>query len=305
MPALEQAEIDWSLDEDTQRELQRYLEEEPVGNIYAPRLLRMLLLGLFSSYVPPPNPSRRGEKRPFWADYDVGFVHERRIQAPDLFLSLDVEPPDNPRVVAQLYKLSVAKPPELFVEVVSQTPGGELERKLEVYASWGIQYYLVFDWVGWLGEALAIHAFSLENGRYVRLGTPYFPKIGLGVRLWTGRFEGRAEQTYLRFHDENGELLLTDGEKKELSDRRADEAAARSERYRTQADREHIRAERERIRAEQSEARAEQERARAQQSETRAEQSEARADAEAEARQRAEAQVRELLQRLADTTRES
>jgi hypothetical protein len=269
MAGSEQAQIDWSLDEDTQRELRRFIEEEPVRFMHSPLLLRMLRESLATSYVPPPDPSRPGERRRFWTEHRVGFVGNGRIQKPDLFLSLDIECPDDIR--AQLYKLSVVKPPELFVEIVSHIPRGELDYKLEVYASWGIQYYVVFDWAGWIGEALAIHSFSLENGRYVRLGTPYFPKIGLGVRLWTGSFERNRELTYLRFHDEYGDLLLTSNEKGELKDRRL------AERYRAQADFECIRADRER----------------------------ARADAEAEARQKAEAQVRELLQRLADTTRES
>jgi hypothetical protein len=228
---------------------------------------------------------------------------------PDLFLSLDIERP----VKVAMYKLSAAaKPPELVVEVVSETPGGELEHKLEIYASWGIQYYLVFDWAGWLGEELAIHAFSLENGRYVRLEEPYFPKLGLGVRLWRGCFEDDREQVYMRFCDESGEVLATKDEKRMQDARRADEATALSKRDRRVAERERMLAERERIHAEQEKANAAKEKARAdhlsirlEEERARTDQEKARADAEAHARQLAEAEVRELRKRLEDMARNS
>jgi hypothetical protein len=299
MPVLVQVEVDWSLDEETQREYALWQEgDEAVGNSFGLRLVRILYEALIASYLPPPHPDGRGGKRPFWVDFEVGVAGPagtRLFLVPDLFLSLDIERP----VKVAMYKLSAAgKPPELVVEVVSETPGGELEHKLEIYASWGIQYYLVFDWAGWLGEELAIHAFSLENGRYVRLEEPYFAKLGLGVRLWRGCFEDDREQVYMRFCDESGELLPTNSERRIEAARRADEATALSKRDRSLAERESMRAERATIRAEQEKARAEQEKAIAAQERARADQEKARADAEARARQLAEEEVRELRRRL-------
>jgi hypothetical protein len=305
MPVLEQVEVDWSLDEETKREYARWLEgEEAVVNPYALLQVRILYECAMASYVPPPHPDRPGEPRPFWIEGEVGIVGPTRFLVPDLFLSLDINRPSD-LVVVQMYKLSVAKAPELVVEVVSETPGGELEHKLEVYASWGIQYYLVFDWAGWLGEELAIHAFSLENGRYVRLDALYFAKLGLGVRLWTGYYDDIVERTFLRFCDEFGQFLPTKDEKLAQERKQSQEAVARSERDQARADRESIRAERQKIRADQESARADQEKARADQGEARADQEKARAEAEARARQQAEAELLELRKRLEELARRS
>lgn len=74
-----------------------------------------------------------------------------------------------------------------------------------------------------------LQVFVLENGKYRPLEVPFLPRLGLGLTLWQGAFEG-ALATYLRWCDETGALLLTGDERAAAADARTAEVLADRER---------------------------------------------------------------------------
>jgi hypothetical protein len=61
------------------------------------------------------------------------------------------------------------------------------------------------------------------------------PKVGLGLTLWTGSYEGVTVE-WLRWCDEEGNLLLTGEEQAEMERQRAEAERQRAEAERQRAD---------------------------------------------------------------------
>ena len=185
-------------------DMTRYVTEddEPVDSVFCESQHRLLVHLLYTSWP---------EGRPFMATADVGLFYrkdERYPVVPDFLLSLGVEAlplsdaPESKSYFLWVYK----KAPELVVEVVSNTKGGELGRKREIYESIGVQYYAVYDPFGHLSSS-ALRVYRLEDGRYSESGE-WMPEISLGLKSWEGQFEGKAAN-WLRFCREDGSLLET------------------------------------------------------------------------------------------------
>ena len=120
------------------------------------------------------------------------------------------------------------KPPDIVVEIVSNTDGGELDRKREIYARVGALYYIVYDPQRYLkGKKLTI----LELGRrtFRQRSERWFPEIGLGVQTWQGVYEGIRE-TWLRWCYEDGTPIPTGAERAEQERERAEQEYGRAER---------------------------------------------------------------------------
>jgi hypothetical protein len=235
-------------------ELEHLLETEGfVDGPFAGMQQLILVNAAHGSYTPPPDPSRPGVRRTFWAAADVPVMQDRHtILAPDFLLALDEARPSHPDVKS--YDLSHRSAPGLMVEHVSNRKGRELGEKMRTYAEWGCLHYVVYDPERRIGRKV-LHVFELVNGQYVEMSAPhYFPSLGVGVKLWKG---GGTGETFLRLCDEWGEVLLTGDEKSERADARAARGAARAERERARADYADARAEQERLNAEQERARAE------------------------------------------------
>ncbi len=209
--------------------------DDPVDNTFCEKQLRLLPQALYSSWNPPAPPGSSG-RRKFWAAADVGiFRHSKEPPlVPDTFVALDVEPPPNRR--GAYFCWDTHKMPELVVEVVSNREGNELGSKRDKYASWGVEYYAVFDPDHEITED-ELQVFVLENGKYRPLEVPFLPRLGLGLTLWQGAFEG-ALATYLRWCDETGALLLTGDER--AADAIARAAAAEARAAEVLADRERL-----------------------------------------------------------------
>jgi hypothetical protein len=241
-----EAPLEYFLDQETTRALDELLEREGfVDGSFAMRQQQVLFDAAKNSYVPPPDPSRPGERRTFWAAVDVPILEtRRRMLAPDFMLALDQVAPTDKREKA--YLLRKRPPPDLAVEHVSNTRGGELRIKKKTYARWGIRHYVVYDPLHEIGSK-ALQAFRLVEGKYVAMDVPYFPSLGIGVTI--GRTDDDDE--ILRLCYESGELLPTGGEKaaeeklaKYAEATRADMAEDRAEWERARAERERVRAER-------------------------------------------------------------
>ncbi|MFN0124090.1 MAG: Uma2 family endonuclease [Blastocatellia bacterium] len=238
----------YKLDEEIQREMDAYYEQveveddEPVDGILSAKQMRLLVSPLYSSWTPPP---RRGqaehEKRPFLADVNVGVfysISEPPI-VPDFFLSLDVrQKPDwHEKKNLAYFIWERGKPPDIAVEIVSNREGGELAHKPGIYAMIGVRYYVVYDPLGKLRGPLLQMFVIGEDGEYKFMDGTYMSRIGLGLTLWEGVFEG-FDDTWLRWVDSEGNLILT-GEELALQEaERADQETERADQEAERADRE-------------------------------------------------------------------
>jgi len=225
--------------------------EEPVGNIFSEKQMRLLTEPLYASWNP---------GRPFWVAANVGMYEALNAKAvvPDVFLSLDATPTQAKEFGSKCYFFwDHGKPPEVVVEIVSNQEGGELGRKMERYAKLHVDHYLVFDPQHCLSED-PFQAFVLSGGSYEkRPAADSFSTVeGLSLRLWQGEYEGRAE-TWLRWADKGGQLVATGAERAKAETSRADAEASRADAESARADAEAARAKAEAARADAEAARAE------------------------------------------------
>ena len=273
LPRLSQAYLDAY-----ERFMQTIVTEDdiPVDNIFSAKQARLLIGSLYASWSHP----RFGRR--FIADGNVGVFYAFRQPpvVPDMFLSLDVVlPADLMKKTNRSYFIwEYGKPPELVVEIVSNAEGGEeqWDGKLGTYGRIGVGWYVVYD-PGLRTGAEALRVYVLSQGQLRRTEERWFEEVGLGVVLWRGVYEG-SEETWLRWCDRDGGLILTGEERAE-----AEHARAKAERERAEAERARAEAERERAEAEHARAEAERERAEAEC---------ARAEAERERAERLAAKLR-------------
>jgi Uma2 family endonuclease len=209
-------------------------DDTPVDNLPSEKQQRLLTEPLYSSWAGP------GEDRPFLAAANVGVFSQTRTPAivPDMFLSLDVTvAQDWWRKEHRSYFIwEFGKPPELVLEIVSNTEGGEDSEKRKKYGWMKVPFYVIYDPQRQLmTEMLTIY--RLRGLQYERQETPQLEGLKLGLTLWEGEFEGKVD-TWLRWTDEQGELIPTGKE-------RADQEHQRAEQEHQRAEQEHQRAEQE------------------------------------------------------------
>src|SRR5262249_17506475 len=205
----------------------------PVDNLFSAKQQTLLKRPLYVSWTPLAGKRQTpDQKRPFLADAKVGLFYPMADPplAPDFFLILPVQPRAAwPAKENRSYFLwEFGKVPEVVVEIVSNREGGELGHKLDGYARIGVLYYIVYDpQLKLKGDVLRV--FVLRDGEYQELERPYLSRVGLGLKLWDGVFEDR-EDTWLRWCDEQGNVILTGEERARMEAERADyEATARRE----------------------------------------------------------------------------
>ncbi|MEO1620159.1 MAG: Uma2 family endonuclease [Cyanobacteria bacterium J06632_3] len=170
----------------------------------------------------------------FAVDMGVYYTPGKPAIVPDGFLSLGVE-----RFIGEEGRLSYVLweedniPPTLALEVVSKTYGGEYERKKDLYASIGIDYYVIYH-PNPKGRRRQqpLEVYELVEGAYQLLeaeqpiGNPvWLPKVGLGLGRERGVYLGR-EREWLYWYGQDGERLLTPEERVQQSNARADKLAA-------------------------------------------------------------------------------
>jgi hypothetical protein len=71
--------------------------------------------------------------------------------------------------------------------------------------------------------------YVLSQGQLRRTEERWFEEVGLGVALWRGVYEG-SEETWLRWCDRDGGLILTGEERAEAEHARAEAERERAER---------------------------------------------------------------------------
>jgi Uma2 family endonuclease len=184
-------------------------DHKPVERIFFEKLYRLLTEPLYASWPGP------GAGRSFLVLADVGWFYQRSTPAvvPDILLSLDVTGPKDLHVKQghSYYQWDLGKQPDVVIEAVSDRTGGEERFKKTLYARLGVPYYAVFDPDHLLsGDTLRTYELSGSVYRLVEPGP--WSAVGLGLRLWQGKFEG-FEGTWLRWCDAGGEIIPTGEER--------------------------------------------------------------------------------------------
>lgn len=208
-------------------------DDEPVDNLFSETQQRLLTEPLYSSWSGP------GDGRPFLAAANVGVFYLLRNPAivPDVFLSLDVEVPEDfwSKEHRSYYLWEFGKAPDIAIEIVSNKVGGEDSEKKEKYARMRVGYYVIFDPYGELmPETLTVYRWN--DFRYEKQNSTQFPSLGLGLALWEGEYEGKPDR-WLRWTDANGNLIPTGKELADQERQRADQERQRADQERQRADR--------------------------------------------------------------------
>ena len=207
---------------DTMPDIQGLITEDdtPVDNLPSEKHQRLLTESLYSAWAGP------GEGRPFLASANVGIFYQARHPAivPDMFLSLDVQVADDwwQREHRSYFLWEFGKPPELVLEIVSNTEGEEDTRKKHTYAQIRINYYVIYDPLRQVMPDI-LTVYRLRDFGYERQDTAQFPMLKLGLTLWEGQFEGKHD-TWLRWTDEHGVLIPTGKERAEQAEQRVEHA---------------------------------------------------------------------------------
>ncbi len=203
--------------------------DTPVDNPFSEKQQRLLTETLYTGWAPPPDEEHPQGGRVFWAAANVGLfpVVKNPAIVPDVFLSLDVAVPENWHKTKSYFFWEFGKAPEVVIEIVSNTKGGELSGKKYDYARLGVLYYVVFDPQNLLKEGV-LQVFELHKRKYRKLKSAYLPEVGLGLTLWRGTYETK-EDTYLRWRDQDGNLLPTGAEAAAREAERAEREAERAE----------------------------------------------------------------------------
>lgn len=157
--------------------------------------------------------------------YHTTGAHPRVPIVPDGFLSLGVERRKggkSRRSYITWEENGVV--PILTLEVVSWSPGGEYDEKLDIYRKLGVLYYVIYNPEFWQRDRhQPFEVYKLIDGDYqLQLGEPFWmPEIGLGI----GRFQsatGGIPQELLCWFDAQSKRYLTPEERAERAERLAE-----------------------------------------------------------------------------------
>jgi Uma2 family endonuclease len=168
-------------------------DDEPVDNLFSEKQQRLLAESLYNAWTPPLGKKQAPDtKRLFLAAANVGLFYAKSQPplVPDLFISLDVQPHANwyAKEHRSYFVWEFGKLPEVVVEIVSNSEGGELSRNFDTYAEIGVTYYVVYDPQQRLSEQV-LQVFALRDGEYQLLEQPHLPRVGLRLLLWDGVFD--------------------------------------------------------------------------------------------------------------------
>lgn len=147
--------------------------------------------------------------------YHITGAHPKVPVVPDAFLSLGVQrrKGGKPRKSYVMWEEDNI-PPILTLEVVSQTPGGEYDEKLAIYAKLGVLYYVIYNPQFWQRDRhLPFEVYKLVNDSYrLQIGEPcWMPEIGLGI----GRCQLAGDplgREVLSWYDAHGDRYLSEAE---------------------------------------------------------------------------------------------
>ncbi|WP_375503054.1 Uma2 family endonuclease [uncultured Nostoc sp.] len=201
-------------------------DDTPVDNEdqnFIPNLLLFLLQYIWAN------------RNDWFFSVDMGVYHTTGVSpfvpiVPDGFLSLGVErrKADKSRKSYVVWEENNIVP-ILALEIVSLTPGGEYDKKLDIYAKLGVLYYIIYNPEYWQRERhQPFEVYRLVDGSYqLQIGEPFWmPEIGLGIGR--GQYvSGNIQRQVLYWYDQQGKRYQTPEEQLELAQKQL-------ERYRQQ-----------------------------------------------------------------------
>lgn len=212
-------------------------DDTPVDNFASEKQQRLLTEPLYSSWY---------TTSKFLAAANVGLFYavKQPPVVPDVFLSMDVTVANEwwERQNRSYFFWEFGKPPEVVIEIVSNTEGNELGSKLRDYARMRVIYYVVFDPIEQLKSSV-LQVYQLQPSGYTAMNDLWLESVGLGLQLWQGVFEGKQD-AWLRWCDRNGEVIPTGAERAEQERLRAEQERLRAERAESELQQERLKAER-------------------------------------------------------------
>lgn len=128
--------------------------------------------------------------------------------------------------------------PQLVIEIVSQTPGGEYDNKINKYAQIGVLYYAIYNPDYYRRDKhQSFEVYRLVSGGYVQqFGNPvWMPEIGLGIGCEQGTHDGWPQE-WLYWYDENGKKFPAPENMIEQERQRAEQEKQRANQERQRAD---------------------------------------------------------------------
>ena len=191
----------------------------PMDNILSEKQMRLLTEPLYTSWK---------TDRPFVALANVGLFYGVDFQplVPDVLLSVNVCLPEDlrPKLNRSYFVWKYGKPPDIVIEIVSNTMGGEDTRKLELYADVRIANYVVFDPETYLSKDV-LRVYRLRGDRLdLDEASPCrFESIGLGLTIWSGRFE-KTDGQWLRWTNSEGVVIPTGAERANVAEEEIEKA---------------------------------------------------------------------------------
>ena len=201
-------------------------DDTPVDNFASAKQQRLLVSSLYSSL----------QNQIFLGESNVGIYHiyKKPPIVPDVFLSLDVQVPENWWEKQNRCYLvwEFGNSPEVVIEIVSNKIGDELGDKLKTYEHMRVSYYIVYDPNQQLGEK-QLRIYQLIGRRYIETSETWLEQVELGLTLWSGEFEGRQD-TWLRWCYQDGTVLPTGDERAQTAVQRAQTAEQQAEDERQQ-----------------------------------------------------------------------
>jgi hypothetical protein len=211
-------------------------DDTPVDNFASAKQQRLLVSALYSAI----------SGQVFLAEANVVVYHifGQPPIVPDVMVSFDVQVPPNwwDKENRCYLVWNFGKPPELVIEIVSNKVGNELTDKFAIYEHMRVSYYVVYDPSQQLSDT-PLRLFELRGMHYTEMTDPWLEQVGLGLTLWTGEFEGRQD-TWLRWRNADGDILLTGDEQAEQERSRAEQERSRAEQAEQSASQAQARADR-------------------------------------------------------------
>ncbi|MBN4006682.1 Uma2 family endonuclease [Nostoc sp. LPT] len=208
-------------------------DDTPVDNEdqnFIPNLLLFLLQYIWAN------------RNDWFFSVDMGVYHTTGVSplvpiVPDGFLSLGVErhKADKSRKSYVVWEENNIVP-ILALEIVSLTPGGEYDKKLDIYAKLGVLYYIIYNPEYWQRDRhQPFEVYRLVDGNYqLQIGEPFWmPEIGLGIGR--GQYvSGNIQRQVLYWYDQQGKRYQTPEEVEQQTRQQLELVQQQLERYRQQ-----------------------------------------------------------------------
>ncbi len=188
--------------------------DDETGGFAADKGLRLLVSSLYTSWRPPAGTAFLAAIR---VPIGNGNKSTSTLVVPDLLAAQGVEPSGEWwKPVNRIYHIArFGKPPEVVLDVLASPNRPEAyAARHQTYEQLGVVYRVVYDPCH-LFSGQTVTVFERQGNRLLPRTDTHLPLLGLGLTLWRGTFEGR-DDTWLRWTNANGELLLTGDELADL-----------------------------------------------------------------------------------------